>query len=128
MIRSFYQDATSDRAPLSETTIDIWDLERIRKTAYRLDLPRKTRIHKAFHVSLLKEYVASDLPRAAEASPPPLEIDDELEYEVDEILRRTRDGNIEYLVVWLGWNEQRWEPLEHLKLRPNNLDSLLSDE
>jgi hypothetical protein len=121
-------------------------LERIGKTAYRLDLPRKMRIHKVFHVSLLKEYVASDLPRTAEPPPSPLEIDDELEYEVDEILnsRRTRDGNIEYLVVWLGWNEQGWEPLEHLthctdrlrefhtrfprKPRPNNLDSILSDE
>ncbi|KAK9430286.1 hypothetical protein V1505DRAFT_371760 [Lipomyces doorenjongii] len=59
-------------------------------------------------------------------------------------VRRTRDGHIEYLVVWLGWNEQGWEPLEHLqhctdrlrefharfprKPRPPNLDSLLSDE
>ncbi|KAK9318942.1 transposon Tf2-1 poly protein [Lipomyces orientalis] len=98
------------------------------------------RIHKGFHVSLLKKYLASDLPRTPEIPPPPLEI----KYEVDEIInsRRTRDYNVEYLVVWLGWNEQGWEPLEHLthcidrvrefhtrfprKPRPNNLDSLLS--
>ncbi|KAK9428537.1 chromo domain-like protein [Lipomyces doorenjongii] len=100
------------------------------------------RIHNVFHISLLKPFVPSDLPRRPEPQPPAIEIDSELYYQVDEIVnsRRSKKG-IEYLVSWLGWNEQTWEPLSHLtscidfvnefhrrfprKPRPPNLNSYL---
>ncbi|KAK9342745.1 hypothetical protein V1522DRAFT_447941 [Lipomyces starkeyi] len=48
------------------------------------------RIHNVFHISLLKPFVPSDLPRRPEPPPPAIEIDSELYYQVDEIVNSRR--------------------------------------
>ena len=94
-------------------------LECISTVAYKLRLPATMRIHPVFHVSLLRPYRASD--RDDEARPPPLEIDGEPQYEVEQLLemraiKRGRATKREYLVKWRGYPyyEATWEPEANL--------------
>ena len=84
---------------------------------YRLRLPKKARIHRVFHVSLL-EPAPSD---AAIETEWHFE-DDEEEYDVERILDSRRSGRkIEYLVKWLGYDneENSWEPTENFSPATN---------
>ncbi len=44
------------------------------------------RIHPMFHVSLLGPYHVSTIPRRIHDPPPPIEVDGEQEYEMEDIL------------------------------------------
>ena len=88
--------------------------DRIGKMAYRLDLPDRMKgIHDVFHVSMLEPYA-----RSANAEPPAEEIQGEMEFEVETIVKKgkRRDGSTEYLVKWTGYphEENTWEPAQHL--------------
>ena len=68
------------------------------KQAYCLNLPPAIKIHNVFHVSLLEP---CDLPSDGTAPPlpPPIKVDGEEEYEVEEILdSKTHRGKLQYLV------------------------------
>jgi hypothetical protein len=99
-------------------------LERIGAVAYRLQLPRRWRLHPVFHVSLLKPY--HDDGRAGRP-PPPLDQDEVGPlYRVSALLshrevrrgsRKTRTGRApivirEYLVDWEGFppESREWIP------------------
>jgi transposase InsO family protein len=86
--------------------------------AFRLELPPQMRIHPVFHVSLLERYRESRLVGRAQTEPPPVEVEGELEYEVQEIVdSRIVRGKLKYLVQWEGYSqdERTWEPAEHLQ-------------
>ena len=78
---------------------------------YRLQLPKNTRLHPVFHVSLL-EPASKDIKLATN-----VEVEGEPEYEVEAIKakRHGRKGD-EYLVKWLGYDEAEntWEPETNL--------------
>merc|ERR1711997_984019 len=41
--------------------------------------------------------------------------DDDAEYEVELVLdKRVMSGKVEYLVMWKGWPDGTWEPVENL--------------
>ena len=90
-------------------------LEKIGTQAYKLDLPAKYgRIHPVFHVSLLEPWHS----RGDDPEPQSVQIDDEEEWEVDEVLsKRVRKGETEYLIKWKDSPpyEDSWEPSEHLE-------------
>ena len=65
---------------------------------YKLKLPDRMRIHPVFHISLLTK---TEKPVTQED----IKADDD-EYEVKQILnKRIRNGRTEYLVQWLGYDD-----------------------
>jgi hypothetical protein len=92
--------------------------------AYRLDLPPTLKIHPVFHVSLIQQYRSDG---RVQPPPPPLELEDGLEYEVERILSH-RDQKVrtkgkrtvirtDYLVSWVGYGPEHnsFETEENLK-------------
>ena len=97
-------------------------MEKVTEVSYKLDLPKSLRIHPIVHVSSLEPYCEDNFNRITPA-PPPIIINDEVEYEVEEILdKRKHYGKIQYLIKWKGYplSEASWEPKENL-----NCDEIL---
>ena len=93
-------------------------VKKVSTHAYKLDLPPTMRIHPVFHVSLLEPVASDPLPGQENIPPPPIIVDGELEFQVDEILdaRRTRNPNQPlYLVKWTGESQLTWEPYDNVK-------------
>ena len=91
------------------------------KQAYKLELPKKWRIHDVFHVSLLKQDTTSK-EQVHEENVEKLDAsDDSGEYEVEAIrdsavyVRESKSGHLAglyYLVSWKGYPEEEntWKP------------------
>jgi Chromo (CHRromatin Organisation MOdifier) domain len=93
-------------------------IEKIGLQAYRLELPKSMKIHPVFHVSLLELYRPG---RAQEQPPPPVVVNDEPEYEVEDILdSKLVRRRLFYLVKWKGYSDidNYWEPAANLKNTP----------
>jgi hypothetical protein len=89
----------------------------INDVAYEIRLPATMRIHNVFHASLLEPYVKNRIEGRTPAPPPPVIINDQVEYEVQEVLdSRVRGKTVEYLVRWrnFGPNDDSWEPAANL--------------
>lgn len=88
---------------------------------YELDVP--SRIHKKFHVSLLRPAGTDPLPSQSsdKAEPPPIiSTEGDEMWLIDEILkartrRHGRGSRREVLVKWKGYDEPSWEPLTELQ-------------
>ena len=94
-------------------------IKKISSHAYKLDLPASMKCHPVFHVSLLEPAASNPLAGQKQPAPPPITVDDNVEFEVEEILdskliRKTH----KYLVRWVGYDELTWEPAELLKHSP----------
>jgi len=105
-------------------------LERQGELAYKLKLSERCKIHPVFHVSLHKPYRTSIRPAREQPPMEPEEIDGDLEWEVEKIIKseiisydqrvrgRTRTfKELRYFVKWRGCSEDEntWEPPEHLE-------------
>ena len=91
-------------------------LRQINPVAFELKLPQSMRCHPVFHVSLLHPRLTDPLQRPAQP-PPPIEIEETVEFEVNAILDSKRRGRgIVYLVDWKGFgpSERTWLPLTNL--------------
>ena len=80
-------------------------------------------IHPVFHVSMLEPSVLNSIPNRIQPPPPLITIDDELEYEISEILDSKMDNRrcvckLLYLVKWSGYKgtdeETSWLPANEL--------------
>jgi hypothetical protein len=93
-------------------------MEQIGKNAVKLKLPIDMRIHPVISTAFIKSYKESEkFPNRNKDKPPPVEINNQLEYEVEEILNKCIcHKKIQYLVLWKNYkiNEATWEPLENL--------------
>ena len=91
-------------------------LEKVGELDYRLQLsPDLARIHPVFHVDKLSAWKGNDVNGILPPPPEPIELENSLEYEVQEVLNsRWRRRKLEYLVSWKGYNEMTWEPKDHL--------------
>ena len=86
-------------------------LEKVTEVSYKLDLPKSLRIHPIVHVSSLEPNYEDNFNRIT-PSPSPIIINDEEEYEVEEILdKRKHYSKIQYLIKWKGYplSEVSWE-------------------
>ncbi|GJP39060.1 hypothetical protein CLOM_g23451 [Closterium sp. NIES-68] len=83
---------------------------------FRLRLPATWKIHNAFHVQLLKPYRDPNTIFVGRQPPPPppVLVQNEPEYEVESVLahRRRRNGTVELLIRWKGYDpsEDSWVP------------------
>ncbi|GJP85889.1 hypothetical protein CLOP_g15986 [Closterium sp. NIES-67] len=81
---------------------------------FRLRLPATWKIHNAFHVQLLKPYRDPNTIFVGRQPPPPppVLVQNEPEYEVESVLahRRRRNGTVELLIRWKGYDpsEDSW--------------------
>ena len=63
-----------------------------------------------FHVSLLEPAADDPYPGQLQPPPPPVEVDGEEEWLVDDILdARIRYRKLQYLVKWTGYDQPTWE-------------------
>ena len=87
-------------------------LTKVGKSSYKLELAPSMRIHSAFHISLLELYSNNPLPSQRKEPAPPIEIEGEPEYELDEIVdsRLYRGNQLQYRAKWTGY------PPEHDKV------------
>lgn len=86
--------------------------------AYRLTLPATMKVHPVFHVSLLEPAASNPLPGQHNPPPPPIEVDNEEEFEIEDILDSRhfgRNRRLQYLVRWTGYPDPTWEPAENLE-------------
>ena len=93
----------------------------INPVAFKLKLPEQLKIHPVFHVSLLEPHVADPAPDRKQPQPPPIVMDDNLEWEVKEILdSKFLRRRLYYLIDWLGYDisERSWEPADHVANAP----------
>jgi hypothetical protein len=80
---------------------------------YQLTLPPTWKIHDVFHVDLLTPYIETDFHSPNYTRPPPDLINEEEEYEVEQVLSSRRHGRgrkVQYLVKWKGYpdSDNEW--------------------
>ncbi|KAI0991643.1 hypothetical protein K3495_g16544 [Podosphaera aphanis] len=73
------------------------------------------KVHPVFHVSLLEPFATDPLPGQISPPPPPIIVDGEFEYVVEEILDAKPRGSKPFLVKYLGDPVPTWEPYEFVK-------------
>ena len=94
-------------------------MKEISPVAYQLELPRAWTIHDVFHSSLLTPYKETPEHGAQFQHPPPELIDNEEEYEVEDIINHRYHGKqhqLQYLTCWRGYSaaDDTWEPADQV--------------
>jgi len=102
------------RKPNYKTIRPFKMLAKIEESAYKHDLPPSMRIHNTFHISLLELYHDNKLPSQRTQPPPPIIIEGEPEYELEEIIDlQLHYGKLQYQAKWTGYppeNDKVWYP------------------
>ena len=60
--------------------------QKIGTHAYKLDLPASMKCHPVFHISLLEPATSNPLAGQKQPAPPPIIVDNNVEFEIEEIL------------------------------------------
>ena len=85
--------------------------------------------HLVFHVDRLSPWTGNDINGATPQPPPPLQVDNELKYEVECILdSRKYHNQYQYLVQWKGYDtgHNSWEPATNLTNSPDLINEFHS--
>lgn len=97
-------------------------IKKLSSHAYKLELPTSMKIHPTFHISKLTPRSViglEDIDNRVLPQPPPIIVDSNEEYEVDQILdSRIFRNKLQYKVKWKGYedpSEDTWEVKENLK-------------
>ena len=94
-------------------------LVKIGTRAYKLHLPASMRIHNTFHISLLDLYNDNKFPSQRSGPPPPINIEGEPEYELQEIVdSRLHYNKLQYRAKWTGYSpehDKTWYPADNFE-------------
>jgi len=94
-------------------------LATIGTSAYKLDLPASMRIHNTLHISLLELYNDNKLPSQRSEPPPPILIEGEAEYELEEVIDAPLHYNkLQYRAKWTGYSPEQdktWYPADNFE-------------
>jgi len=90
-------------------------IKEISPVVYQLTLPLTWKIHNTFHASLLSPYCETTAYGPNFSRPPPDLINDEEQYEVEQIHNHRyfgRNRTLQYLIHWKGYpnSDDTWEP------------------
>jgi len=94
-------------------------LAKIGSSAYKLHLPDTMKIHNTIHISLLEPYNDNKLPSLRQEPPPPIIIEGEPEYELEEIVdARLYHGKLQYRAKWTRYSPEHdrvWYPASNFE-------------
>ena len=78
--------------------------DQINDVSFHLKLPSHMHLHSIFHVSLVEQWTSISIPNWVVLPPPPIQLVEGLEYEVEAILDSKFIRNkLYYLVDWVAW-------------------------
>jgi hypothetical protein len=124
-VKAAHFRTTRPSKKLSEKNFGPFEIiAKVGHASFTLRLPDQLRaVHPVFHVSQLEPATPNTIPNRIQSPPPPIEVDDDIEYEISEILDskldKRRKCQLLYLVRWTGYEgtdqETDWLPATELQ-------------
>src|ERR1700720_3944057 len=108
-VKATYFRMTRPLKKLSEKNLGPFEIiAQVGPASFTLQLPKHMKaVHPVFHVSQLELSTLNTIPNQIQPPPPPVEVDDDIEYEIPEILDSKLDHHwkckLLYLVRWAGY-------------------------
>lgn len=121
--KSWRTDRPSDK--LDNPLAGPFRITRMVGHSYELELPQSYKVHNVFHADRLRKDPSNPLVGQHNDPEPPIEVDGELEWEVDQILgSRIVRNRLQYQVEWKNWDpDNTWYPAGNFKNAPLRVKS-----
>jgi hypothetical protein len=102
---------------LNHKWIGPYKIKKVMTDACQLNLSQSMKIHDTFHTSLIRKAATDPLTGQIQSSSPSIVIEEEKEYEIDDILNsRYHYEKLQYRVEWTGHSSDRaWYPAENFQ-------------